>query len=117
VTIETDNDRAENATFSGILEEAVRRILTVVKPQRIILFGSGARKTMEPDSDLDLLIVMPDGIHRRNTSVKIYKALRGIGVPKDVIVVTDQDVMAYRFNPSLILKPALEEGKVLYASA
>ena len=45
--------------------------------------------TMYPDSDLVLLIVMPDGIHRRKTSVEIYKALKGIGVSKDVIVVTE----------------------------
>jgi len=116
--MKTDNDRTENTALpGGILDEAVRRILTVVKPRRIILFGSAARKTMGPDSDLDLLIVMPGSIHRRKTSVEIYKALRGIGVPKDVIVVTEQDVIAYRYNPSLVLKPALDEGKVLYAPA
>ena len=116
--MKTDNDRSEHtAPTGGILDEAVRRILTVVKPRRIILFGSAARETMGPDSDLDLLIVMPDSIHRRKTSVEIYKALRGIGVPKDVIVVTEQDVMTYRYNPSLVLKPALDEGKVLYAPA
>lgn len=113
-----DNDRIKNTNVAkGILDEAVRRILKVVKPRRIILFGSAARGTMGPDSDLDLLIVMPDGTHRREASVVIYKALRGIGVPKDVIVVTEQDVTAYQYNPSLVLKPALDEGKELYASA
>jgi predicted nucleotidyltransferase len=112
------DDRLEGTkAVGGILDEAVRRILKVVKPRRIILFGSAARGTMGPDSDLDLLIVMPDGAHRRKASVEIYKALRGIGVPKDVIVVTEQDVTAYRYNPSLVLKPALDEGKELYASA
>jgi predicted nucleotidyltransferase len=99
-----------------VIDEAVRRILSVVTPRRIILFGSAARGTMGPNSDLDLLIVMPDGIHRRKTSVEIFKALRGIGVAKDVIVVTEQDVSAFRDNPSLVLKPALDEGKVLYAA-
>lgn len=116
--MKTKNDRTEKTAKSGdVLDEAVQRILTVVNPRRIILFGSAARETMGPNSDLDLLIVMPNGIHRRKTSVEIYKALRGIGLPKDVIVVTEQDVMAYRDNPSLILKPALDEGKVLYAPA
>ena len=116
--MKTDNDRTEIAPATDeILDEAVRRILTVVEPRRIILFGSAARGTVGPDSDLDLLIVMPDGIHRRKTSVEIYRAMRGIGVPKDVIVVTEQDVMAYRYNPSLVLKPALDEGRELYVSA
>jgi len=100
-----------------ILDETVRRILTVVKPRRIVLFGSAARGTMGPDSDMDLLIVMPDGIHRRRTSVEIYKALRGIGLSKDVVVVTEQDVTKYHSNPSLVLKPALDEGREIYASA
>jgi hypothetical protein len=62
---------------------------------------------MWPESDLDLLFVMPDGIHRRQTYAKIFKALRGIGHPKDVIVVTEMDVAAHRSNPSLVIKPAL----------
>lgn len=105
------------STMPGVLDEAVRRILSVVNPCRIILFGSAARGTMGPDSDLDLLIVMPDGIHRRKTSLEIFRALRGIGLPKDIIVVTEQDVATYGNNPSLVIKPAIEEGRELYASA
>jgi len=116
--MEKDNDRVMcTVPTREILDEAVRRILSVVKPRRIILFGSAARGNMGPESDLDLMIVMPNGIHRRKTSVEIYRALRGIGAPKDVIVVTEQDVTAYRYNQSLILKPAFDEGKELYASA
>jgi len=70
---------------------------------------------MGPESDLDLLVVMPDGTHRRNAATEIYKSLRGIGLPKDVVVVTERDVTEHRHNPSLVLKPALEEGRVLYA--
>lgn len=36
---------------------------------------------------------------------------------KDVIVVTEKDVAAHRSNPSLIIKPALEEGGEIYAAA
>jgi predicted nucleotidyltransferase len=82
-----------------------------------VLFGSAARGEMGPQSDLDILVVMPDGIHRRQTSAEIFKALRGIGLPKDVIVVTEKDIAAHRFNPSLVIKPALEEGREIYAAA
>ncbi len=71
---------------------------------------------MGRNSDLDLLIVMPDGTHRRQTSRKIFRALRGIGVSKDLIVVTERDVAEHGNNPSLVLKPALEEGRELYAA-
>lgn len=99
-----------------VLDDAVRRILSVVKPRRIILFGSAARGNMGPHSDLDFLVVMPDGVHRRRTSAEIFKALRGLSLSKDVIVVTEQDVEQFGDNPSLIIRPAFSEGKELYAS-
>lgn len=101
---------------SQLLEEIVDRITGAVRPLRIILFGSAARQEMSRNSDLDLLIVMPEGTHRRRTSRRIFQALRGIGVPKDVIVVTEKDVAEYGRNPSLVLKPAIEEGRELYAA-
>jgi predicted nucleotidyltransferase len=101
---------------SQLLDDIVHRITHNVRPLRIILFGSGARGEMGRNSDLDLLIIMPEGTHRRQTSRKVFKALRGIGVSKDIIVVTERDVAEYGKNPSLVLKPALEEGRELYAA-
>lgn len=72
---------------------------------------------MGPDSDLDILVVMPDGTHRRRTATEIYHALRGIGLPKDVVVVTEADVRLHRHNISLVIKPAFDEGKEIYAAA
>ena len=101
---------------SHLLDEIVTRITGTVRPLRIILFGSAAREEMSRNSDLDLLIVMPEGTHRRQTSRRIFRALRGIGVSKDIIVVTEQDVAEHGSNPSLVLKPAIEEGRELYAA-
>jgi hypothetical protein len=56
------------------------------------------------------------GTHRRQTSRRILQALRGIGVSKDVIVATEKDVAEHGNNPSLVLKPAIEEGRELYAT-
>jgi hypothetical protein len=38
-------------------------------------------------------------------------------MPKDIVVVTEQDIRQFGDNPSLVLKPALEEGKELYRAA
>ena len=46
-----------------LLAEAVRRAVEVARPIRIILFGSAARGTMGPDSDFDLLVVVPGPVH------------------------------------------------------
>ncbi len=94
-----------------LLDDIVNRITGIVRPLRIVLFGSAARGEIGENSDLDILIIMPKGTHRRQTSRKVFQALRGIGVSKDVIVVTEQDVAEHGNNPSLVLKPALEEGR------
>ncbi|MEO5341588.1 MAG: nucleotidyltransferase domain-containing protein [Magnetococcus sp. MYC-9] len=93
-----------------ILNEMVRRIVDVAHPLRIILFGSAARGEMGPDSDLDFLVVMPDGVHRRKVAITAYNALGGLGIPKDILVVTENDIQQYGGNHSLVIAPALAEG-------
>ena len=66
----------------GIVDEAVRRILVVSKPRRVILFGSAARGEMGPDSDLDMLVIVPEGTHRRRTAQPYTETLRGWGWPR-----------------------------------
>jgi len=97
-----------------LLEELVRRIIAVAHPRRIILFGSAARDDMGPDSDLDVLVVMPDGTHRRRTAQEIYRNMWGFGFAKDIVVVTESDVQEYGSNPYMIIKNVLEEGRELY---
>jgi len=99
-----------------VIATVVERIAAAVRPTRIILFGSAARGQSGPDSDLDLLVVMPDGTHRRHTAQAIYKALGGLGVAKDVVVVTEADVRDHADNPSLVMYPALREGREVYAA-
>jgi uncharacterized protein len=96
------------------LDEIIRRIIEVARPEKIVLFGSAATGRMGPDSDLDLLVIMPDGIHRRRTAQAIYSSLKGIGLAKDIVVATEGDVRNYGDNPSLVLCPALREGRELY---
>jgi predicted nucleotidyltransferase len=72
---------------------------------------------MGVDSDLDLLVVMPDGVHRRQTAQEIHRRSANLGVAIDVVVVTESDVRQYGNNPSLVLFPALRDGKDLYRAA
>ena len=100
-----------------LIEEIVRRVINSVHPLQVILFGSAARGEMGPASDVDLLIVVPDGTHRREASRKAFRALSGLGIAKDVIVVTEGDLREFAENPSLVIKPALEEGREVYHAA
>ncbi len=60
---------------------------------------------------------MPDGVHRRRTAQAIYRGLAGLGVAKDIVVVTESDVREHGQNPSLVLCPALREGREIYCAA
>jgi predicted nucleotidyltransferase len=98
----------------GIIAEMVRRVVEGFDPHQIILFGSHARGTAGPDSDADLLVVMPLEGSRREQAVAIRIALSGMGLAKDVFVVTPEEVEQYRDLVGTIIRPALREGKVLY---
>ncbi len=99
------------------IAEMVRRIVSQFNPDKIILFGSHARGKAGPDSDVDLLVVMPPHGSKRERAVEIYGLLAGMGVPKDVIVVTPEEFEAYRDAPGTVIRTARQEGKVLYERA
>lgn len=97
-----------------VIEEVIRRILSIVQPRRIMLFGSAARDQMSADSDLDFLVIMPGAVHRRQIEQRIYANLHGVHFPVDVVVVTEDDIEKYGDRVGTVYRPALREGKVLY---
>ena len=97
----------------GVLDDVIRRIVEVAQPEKIILFGSAARGGMGPRSDIDLLVVK-EGARRRALAGRIYDNLHGAGAAVDVVVVTPGDIARYRDSHALVIKPALNEGRVVY---
>ena len=98
------------------IEELVRRIVEVVHPQRIILFGSAARGDMRPDSDIDVLVVMPEGVHRRRTAQELHERLFGFLMPVDILVTTPADLEKHKDNLGLVYHRILREGREIYAA-
>jgi predicted nucleotidyltransferase len=98
----------------AIRDELVRRTVESVHPLGIILFGSAARGEMGPNHDLDTLVVMPDACDCREVTKLPIRRLRGLGYPKDIVVVREADVAQYGDNPYLIIHTALSEGRELY---
>jgi predicted nucleotidyltransferase len=97
------------------LDALVKRIVDAVHPLRIIMFGSAARGEMTPDSDVDLLIVMPEGTHRLDTMQFLHTRFQGIPLPVDVVVATPTDLEKYGANIGMIYREVLTEGRELYA--
>jgi len=97
-----------------LIGEIVRRILSVAQPDRIILFGSAATGDMTRDSDIDLLIVEKAPGNTREESRRLRKALRGIGYPLDVIVISADWFEDSKNLVGGIAYPANKYGKVIY---
>ena len=98
-----------------IIEQMVLRIVERFDPERIILFGSAARGDAGPDSDVDLLVVMQVEGSRREKAVEIGVAVNDIPVPKDIVVTTPEDFEWRKEIVGTIERPAVREGRLVYA--
>lgn len=98
------------------LDALVASIVKAVDPERIILFGSGARGTMNDESDLDLLVVK-DRCRPRGTTTKILDAAPWGRWPLHVIVVWPEDLVRYRSSPWHVIPRVLRDGRTLYVKA
>ena len=96
------------------LQEIVRRIVRVASPDKIIVFGSAARREMGPDSDVDVLVVKRGEFHQGRLTGDIYMSLIGVGQAVDLIVATPEEVERARHCPGLVVSSILGEGRVIY---
>ncbi|MFQ5429522.1 MAG: nucleotidyltransferase domain-containing protein [Phycisphaerae bacterium] len=101
----------------NILNEITRRLVEQFAPTRIILFGSQARGTADDRSDVDLLVVCPINGRKRDLMVAMDRALSGLGIARDVIVLTPEEYERNRRIPGTVARPAALEGRILYDSA
>lgn len=97
-----------------ILDDIVHRIVRCASPEKIILFGSGARGEMGSDSDIDLLVIKNGEFDAGALTEEIYMQLIGVGHAVDVVVVSATDAKRYRDSPYFIVYPALQQGREVY---
>jgi predicted nucleotidyltransferase len=96
------------------LRQIVQHILDVGHPQKIVLFGSRARGEAQPDSDYDVLIIEPSHLPRYKRAAPYRRALGTLGVAKDIVVWTPQEVTEWQNVPNAFITTVLNEGVVLY---
>jgi len=97
-----------------ILAEVTKRLVEGFHPDRIILFGSQARGTANKHSDVDILVICSVKDDRHALTVAMYRALRGLGIAKDIIVLTPKEFECDRKIPGTIARPAWLEGRIFY---
>jgi predicted nucleotidyltransferase len=91
-----------------------RRVVRRFRPERVILFGSCARGEAGPDSDVDLLVVLPIEGSKREKRIEIRLALHDLHVPTDVVVSTPEEFAWRKDIVGTIEYPAAHDGRVLY---
>jgi len=100
-----------------VLSEVVRRLVDTYRPAYIYLFGSVARGDAGPDSDYDIMVVVPDEAPREMQECDLaYRALRGLGIAKDVLVWTRSEFEKRLHLKASLPSAILREGKVLHAA-
>ncbi|MBU2602436.1 MAG: nucleotidyltransferase domain-containing protein [Actinobacteria bacterium] len=102
---------------SELLETIVARLTTVAQPARVIIFGSAATEAATADSDIDLLILLDEVDDARLESVRLRRALRGVAMSFDVIVMRTDRFEETKDVVGGIAYPANKYGRVIYEAA
>lgn len=102
-----------------ILTEATKLSEALAKnynPEKIILFGSGARGDIHTDSDIDLLIIKNSDKKKAYRIKEVFTALRN--VPRtyslDPLVYTPNEIKKRLALGDYFIKRIMTEGRVLY---
>jgi predicted nucleotidyltransferase len=95
------------------IDELAQRIAREFHPEKIILFGSYAYGNPSPDSDVDLLVIMPfEGREVRKAVDILMKVHARFAL--DLLVRTPEKVKERLEMGDFFMKEIIAKGKVLY---
>lgn len=112
---EPERSYGQDLAIAGRAAEAILAA-DGARVRRIILFGSRARGDAKPDSDLDLLVVTREATasEQREYRQSLYRACRGLGVPVEPHVMTEETFEETHSVIGGLAYPAWTEGVTLY---
>ncbi|RMI06730.1 MAG: nucleotidyltransferase domain-containing protein [Calditrichaeota bacterium] len=116
-TIEPRNVSRTHSPIPEFITDIVSKIVQGVSPEKIILFGSYVSGDITPDSDVDLLIIMPTSLRPAERIRLISRLLYPRVAPLDIIVKTPEEILAAQNRVDPFLHEILERGIVLYAKS
>lgn len=100
---------------TALIRNMAHHIERLFSPDKIILFGSRSRGDASPESDVDILVVMPVIDSKSEQEIRIGVALHNYPIAKDIIVSTPEEYSWRKDIPGTVEYPAAHEGTVLYA--
>jgi len=97
------------------VRQVVKQVVSLAKPQRVILFGSAVDGRVGPDSDLDFLVVVPEGRNIRQVTNRLNVRVQGRPMPCDFVVVTPSILQRNRHKSGMVYGEIMEHGQEVYA--
>jgi len=99
------------------LARVLERLICGLSPERIYLFGSQARGEAGPDSDFDLLVVVPSSeLPNYRLSQEAHGIVGRRQVSLDILVMPREEFDSRSRAPSSLPATVLREGMMLYAA-
>ena len=96
---------------------AVERLVDTFHPERIYLFGSQARGTPRPDSDVDVLVIVPaTEVPTYRLAARAYAELARLRLPLELVFMTRAEFDAREPAATSLPAVVLREGRLLYAA-
>ena len=103
------------ALSPDIINIIIQNLVKEFSPDKIILFGSRVWGNPDNNSDIDLLVIVPDSnLSPVKRSTLAHRCLRELNIPKDVLVKTRSEIDKYANVYASLEAQILDEGKVLY---
>ena len=97
-----------------VVERVVKIIAEAIHPQKIILFGSRARGTARPDSDLDLVIIYAGEKSKRQVKLDVHHLLEPASLPMDLFVLSPEELLRQRHVANTLAREVAERGVTVY---
>jgi uncharacterized protein len=99
----------------ALLQTVTQRLVAEFQPDQVWLYGSHAWGKPHDDSDVDLLVVVPQSDETPiRRSQRAHRCLRGLRLPKDVLVETRQEVDRVKELKTSLENVILSRGRRLY---
>jgi uncharacterized protein len=97
------------------ISEVGRRLAAEAPDARVVLFGSHAKGSATPRSDIDVLVIEPEVENTSLESVRLMRALRDLRLPIEIVVVSEREAAEWGDVRGSLVHVALAEGRVLAA--